>query len=172
MYSTWKIASIHDKDKQRTIYTDCWPCNAMYTPEQTEGLWARARPGQPYTGTLKQILVQQMATGRICTLSVQLYSDVTSVNLVFVSDKIINNGDNFRIKCLSYSKITTIFLIFYFYTFLFNLGKHVNQCETISFSVLYLTLVTSCIIGLFLCCHILYLIIYLLIGMLRIHSGF
>ena len=28
------------------------------------------------------------------TLSVQLYSDVTSVNSVFVSDKIINNSDN------------------------------------------------------------------------------
>ena len=42
---------------------------------------------------------------RICALSVQLYSDVTSVNLVFVSDKIIKNSDNFKIKCLSYGKI-------------------------------------------------------------------
>ena len=33
---------------------------------------------------------------RICTLSVQLYSDVTSVNFVFVSDKIINNSENFK----------------------------------------------------------------------------
>ena len=32
------------------------------------------------------------------TLSVHLYSYVTSVNLVFVSNKIINNSDNFRIK--------------------------------------------------------------------------
>ena len=38
---------------------------------------------------------------RICTLSVQLYSDVTSVNSVFVSYTIIDNTDNFRIKCLS-----------------------------------------------------------------------
>ena len=30
---------------------------------------------------------------RIFTLSVQLYSDVTSVNLVLMSDKIINNSD-------------------------------------------------------------------------------
>ena len=55
------------------------------------------------------------------------------VNLVFVSDKIINNSDNFRIKCLSYSKINAIlFFIFWFYTFLFDLGKP-------SFSLLYLT---------------------------------
>ena len=40
---------------------------------------------------------------RICTLSVQLYSDVTIVHSVFVSDKISNNCDIFRYKCLSYS---------------------------------------------------------------------
>ena len=34
----------------------------------------------------------------ICTLSVQLYSYVTSVNLFFVSNTIINNCDKFRIK--------------------------------------------------------------------------
>ena len=28
---------------------------------------------------------------RICTLSVKMYSDVTSVNLIFVSDKMFNN---------------------------------------------------------------------------------
>ena len=57
---------------------------------------------------------------RICALSVQLYSDVTSVNLVFVSDKIIKNSDNFKIKCLSYSKkfnfmcsLVSVFLLFY-----------------------------------------------------------
>ena len=48
---------------------------------------------------------------RICTLSVQLYSVVTSVNSVFVSDKIINNNDNFRIKCFSYSKISAILCV-------------------------------------------------------------
>ena len=32
------------------------------------------------------------------TLSVQLYSYVTSDNSVFVSDKIIKNGDNFRLN--------------------------------------------------------------------------
>ena len=55
----------------------------------------------------------------ICTLSVQLYSDVTSVNSVFPSDKIIHNSDNFRIKCLSYSKKSTIlfFLQFLFVNF-------------------------------------------------------
>ena len=30
---------------------------------------------------------------RISTLSVQLYSDVTSANSVFVSDKVMNNSD-------------------------------------------------------------------------------
>ena len=83
---------------------------------------------------------------------------------VCVSDKIINNSDNFRIKCLFFSKIRAILWVLYFlfYTyFLFNLGKHVNWCEKISFSLLYLTLVTSCIIDPFLCCHLLYLIIYL-----------
>ena len=54
-----------------------------------------------------------------------------------------------------------MFFIFCFNTFLFNLEKHVNYCEKISFSLLYLTLVMSCIIGPFLCCHLLYLIIYL-----------
>ena len=49
---------------------------------------------------------------RICTLSVQLYSDVTSVNSVFVSDQIINDSDSFRIKCLSYSKISAIVCVF------------------------------------------------------------
>jgi len=45
---------------------------------------------------------------------VQLYSYVTSVNSVFVSDKIINDSDNFRIKCLSYSKIRAILSVLYF----------------------------------------------------------
>ena len=51
---------------------------------------------------------------RVCTLSVHLYSDVTSVNSVFVSDKIVNNSDNFRIKCLSYSNISAILRVLYF----------------------------------------------------------
>ena len=48
------------------------------------------------------------------TLSVQLYSDVTSVNSVFVSDKIINNSDNIRIKCLSFNNPSfSVFTLFY-----------------------------------------------------------
>ena len=35
--------------------------------------------------------------------SVQLYFDVKSVNSVFVSDKIIDNNDNFRINYLSHT---------------------------------------------------------------------
>ena len=54
-----------------------------------------------------------------------------------------------------------VFFIFCFYTFLFDFGKHVNYCEKILFSLLYLTPVTSCVIGSFLCCQLLYLIIYL-----------
>ena len=44
----------------------------------------------------------------------QLYSDVTSVNSVFVPDKNINNSDNVRIKCLFYSKISAILCVLYF----------------------------------------------------------
>ena len=50
------------------------------------------------------------------TLSVQLYSNVTSVKLVFVSDKMIINSDNFGTKCLSYGKISA-FLCFMFSVF-------------------------------------------------------
>ena len=65
----------------------------------------------------------------------------------------------YRIKCLSYSKINAILCVLYFLCL--NLGKHVSWCQKISFSLFYLTLVTSCIIGPLLCCHLLYLIIYL-----------
>ena len=44
----------------------------------------------------------------------QQYSDVTSVNSVFVSKKIVNNSANFRIKCLSYSKINAILCVLCF----------------------------------------------------------
>ena len=57
-----------------------------------------------------------------CTLSVQLFSDFTSVNSVFVSDKIIYNSDNFRIKCLFYSKISAILCVLYFLFLHLNLG--------------------------------------------------
>ena len=52
--------------------------------------------------------------GNVELLSVQLYSDVTSVDSVFVSDKNVNNSDNFRIKCLSYSNISAILCVLYF----------------------------------------------------------
>ena len=50
------------------------------------------------------------------TLSVHLYSYVTSVNLVFVSNKIINNSDNFRIKeneCSFVCSLFSVFTLFY-----------------------------------------------------------
>ena len=57
-----------------------------------------------------------------------MYSYVTIVNSVFVSDKIINDSDSFRIKRLSYNKISAIVCVpdFLFLHYLFNLGKHVN----------------------------------------------
>ena len=76
-------------------------------------------------------------------------SDVISVNLVCVSGKIIKNSDNFRIKSLFYRKISVILCVLFsaFTLFSFNLGKHLNSFEKISLFFLYLTLVTSCIIG-------------------------
>ena len=47
-------------------------------------------------------------------VSIQLYSVVISVNSVFVSNKIIINSDNLRVKCLSYSKISAILFVLYF----------------------------------------------------------
>ena len=73
-----------------------------------------------------------------------MYSDVTSVNLICVSDKIINNSDNFKIKCLSNSKISAFFCVFtLFYLILENISTNVRKL----FFFLYLTFVTSCIIG-------------------------
>ena len=91
-----------------------------------------------------------------CILTSQVLTQI-------VSDKIIDISDNFGIKSLSYSEKGAIFCVIYFLFlhFLFNLEKHVKLCDKISFSLLYLTLVTSCIIDPFLCCHLLYLIIYL-----------
>ena len=55
-----------------------------------------------------------METLNLYTLSTAV-TYVTSVNLVFfVSDKIINNSDNFRMKCWSYSKISAISYTLYF----------------------------------------------------------
>ena len=54
-----------------------------------------------------------------------------------MSDKIINNSDDFRIsvKFLSYNKISAISCVLYFLFlhFLFNLGKHDNKYEKILF---------------------------------------
>ena len=47
----------------------------------------------------KAVLAKYIWQRKMCTA--QLYFDGTSVNSVFVSDKIINNSDNFRMKCLS-----------------------------------------------------------------------
>ena len=79
----------------------------------------------------------------------------------YVSDKIINNSDNFRFKCLSCSKISAILFVLYFRFYILHLILS-KKCEKISCSLLYLALVTLCIIGPFLCYHLLYLIIYLL----------
>ena len=44
----------------------------------------------------------------------QLYSDVTSFNSAFVSDKINNDRDSFRINYLSFNKISAILCFPYF----------------------------------------------------------
>ena len=43
-----------------------------------------------------------------------MYFYVTSDNLIVVSDKTINNSDNFRLKCLSFSKISALLCVLYF----------------------------------------------------------
>ena len=70
---------------------------------------------------------------RICTILVQLFSDVTIVNSVFVSDKVlINNSDSLRIKSLSYSKISAIICVLYslclhFFGILKNMSTNVRK---------------------------------------------
>ena len=57
---------------------------------------------------------------------VQLYSDVTSFNSAFVSDKINNNSDNFRIKCLSFYKMSAILCVLYNNTNICSFQKSLN----------------------------------------------
>jgi len=53
----------------------------------------------------------------------------------------------------------SLFSVFtFFYLILENMSTNVRKFP---FSLLYLTLVTSCTVGPFLCCHLLYFIIYL-----------
>ena len=68
---------------------------------------------------------------RNCKLSVQLYSDVTSVNSVLVSNTINNNSDNFRICNSKISKISKINAILFVLYFLF-LHFYKDFCKTIS----------------------------------------
>ena len=63
---------------------------------------------------------------------------------------IINNSDYFRTKCLFFCKISAILCVL-FYLILENMSTNVRKFR---FSLLYLTLVTSCIIDPFLCCHL------------------
>ena len=71
-----------------------------------------------------------------CILTSQL------CQLSFVSDKIINNSDNFRIKWLSYSKISAIICVLYFLFLLFFYFILKNMSTV---KLRYLTLATSCI---------------------------
>ena len=66
-------------------------------------------------------------------------SDVKRVNLVFVSDKIINNCDNFKIKFLSYSKISAIvYVIFSVFTLFYLILKNMStNVKKFLFSSLY-----------------------------------
>ena len=88
-------------------------------------------------------------------------STVTSVNLVFVSDKIVNNSVNLRIKWLSYSKISAILCVLLlsvltlFYLIMEIMSTNVRKFRFSCY------IWPSCIIDPYLCCHLLYLIIYL-----------
>jgi len=79
----------------------------------------------------------------MATLSVQLYSDVTSVNSVFVPDKIINNSDKFEIKCLSYSKISVILCVLYF-LFLHFFNKSWKTCQIMWANFDFLVIFDTC----------------------------
>jgi len=70
---------------------------------------------------------------------VQLYSYVRSVISVFASAKIINYSKNFRIKCLSYSKIIAILCVLYFlfYIFYLNLENMLTKVRNFVFLVIF-----------------------------------
>ena len=59
-------------------------------------------------------------------LSVQLHSYVISVNLVFVSDKIIDKSD-FKIKCLSFSYINALMSEHFVFLVIFDTCDVVND---------------------------------------------
>ena len=102
--------------------------------------------------------VQQMATQNLNTLSTSLFLH-QKCQFSFVLKKIFEKSDHFRIKCLFYSKISAFLFVLYFLSlhfYIINLGKNINYCQKISFTMLYLTLVTQCNIGQFLCCHLLH----------------
>ena len=63
----------------------------------------------------------------------------SQVSTYFLSDKIINNSDNFRIKCLSHSKISAILCVFYFlfYTFYLNLENMLTKVRNFVFLVIF-----------------------------------
>ena len=73
---------------------------------------------------------------------VRLYFDVTSVKLVFVSDKIDNVNNNFRINWLSYGKISAILCVLLLFLFvLCCLIKYLRRRSIFSvFTLFYLIL--------------------------------
>ena len=108
---------------------------------------------KPYI--LKQILVQQRTTQNLYTL-VQLQSDVTSLNSVFVSDKIFKSSDNLDLTVNKCNFMCSLFSVFALFCLILENVKTIER--KFSFSLLYLTLVTWCQVVL---CQ--YLIIYLYI---------
>ena len=105
-----------------------------------------------------------MATQYLYTLSTAVFLH-HKCQLSIVSDKIINNSDNFRIKSLSDSEIGAIMCyLFSVFSFSYLILKKMSTFKRnfrFPCLLLYLTLVTSCKFDPFLCCHLLYLIIYL-----------
>ena len=61
------------------------------------------------TKNTKKILVQQMATQNLYISQYNCIITSQVSTYFFVSDKIINNRDNFRMKCLSYNVFLVIF---------------------------------------------------------------
>ena len=72
--------------------------------------------------------MHELVQANIFSSTIDLYTLSTAVltcQQFYVSDKIINNSDN-KVLILQKNKCNFAFLIFCFYTFLFNLRKRVK----------------------------------------------
>ena len=106
-------------DKRANVSLLSVNCSGLYLN------WFKKRMHIQYLVVCKSNSLLSTIDGNVVFVHSQ-YSCI--LQLSFVSDKIISNHDNFRIKSLSYSKKCNfmVLLIFCFYTFLRNLKKHVQ----------------------------------------------